>query len=210
MFEPHLALFLITSLALIITPGQDMVLVMSRSVSLGSKAGIVTAAGISIGLLGHTLLAALGLGAILTASEMLFTVMKFVGAAYLVYLGIKTFRAPPIDLGLTSSQPESLRKLFLQGALSNISNPKIAIFYFAFLPQFVSAEATNPRMQLLLLGFLFALLTFLVKCPIGFIAGKMSNWLKSRPAVQIGLNRFSGSVLVALGVRLALEGQTSK
>lgn len=205
----QIALFLVTSLVLIVTPGQDMVLVMSRSVSLGTKAGIATAAGVSVGLLGHTLLAALGLGAILQASELLFTMMKFAGAAYLVYLGIKTYRAPPVDFALTQSRPESLRKLFFQGAVSNLSNPKIAIFYFAFLPQFVTANTGNPAGQLLFLGFLFALLTFLIKCPIGLLAGTMSSWLREHSAVQIALNRFSGTVLIALGIRLAFERHAS-
>lgn len=209
MSDTQLALFLITSLVLIMTPGQDMVLVMSRSVSQGTKAGVVTAAGISLGLLGHTVLAALGLGAILKTSELLFTLMKFAGAAYLIYLGIKTFRAPPVDLEVSQNQSGSLLALFFQGALSNLSNPKIAIFYFAFLPQFISADAANPGGQLLLLGALFALLTFIVKCPIGVVAGTMSGWLRARPGVQIMLNRFSGTVLVALGVRLAFERQAS-
>ena len=208
MIDSQFLFFVVTSLIVIVAPGQDMVLVMSRSISLGTKAGVATASGVSVGLLGHTVLAALGLGAILQASETLFMALKFIGAAYLVYLGVRAFRTPPIDLNVSGGQESSLGRLFWQGALSNLSNPKIAVFYFAFLPQFVSAGTTNTSMQLLILGSVFALLTFLVKAPIGVIAGTMSQWLRSRPRVQIWLNRISGSVLIALGLRLALDDQS--
>ncbi len=178
---------------------------MSRSVAQGSKAGIVTALGVSVGLLGHTLLAALGLGAVLQASELLFFAMKIVGGIYLIYLGIKTFRSPPIELESSSTMDMPAKSMFLQGALSNLSNPKIAIFYFAFLPQFVSPDVSNPTVILLVLGSLFAFLTFLVKAPIGYLSGTLSLWLRARPGVQVWLNRMSGTVLIGLGLRLAFD-----
>ncbi len=197
--------FIISSIFLIITPGQDMILVMSRSISQGCKAGIATAAGVSVGLLGHTVLAALGLGALLQVSEILFAAMKFAGAAYLVYLGIKLFRNSRAGLEISGLPVASLRKMFFQGALSNLSNPKIAIFYFAYLPQFIPSDTANPTTRLFILGAAFALLTFLVKGPIGYGAGILSSWLRSRPAVIGWINRISGVVLVGLGLRLALE-----
>jgi len=203
--ELPLLLFLLTSLIVILTPGQDMVLVMSRSVALGPQAGVVTAAGISSGLLCHTLLAALGLGAILQTSDLVFLIMKVLGAGYLVYLGIKTFRAPPVQLNGDAQPHGSLRTLFVQGAVSNLSNPKIAIFYFAFLPQFVSTDVSSPTLTLLFLGIAFSVLTFMIKGPVGYGAGTLSGWLRSRPVVQIWMHRLSGCVLMALGVRLVLE-----
>ncbi|NKB77968.1 MAG: LysE family translocator [Gammaproteobacteria bacterium] len=203
LFEIPIITFSLISLALIIIPGQDLILVMSRSVAQGSKAGVVTALGVSVGLLGHTILAALGLGVLLQTSEMLFFVMKIAGGIYLIYLGVKTFRSPPIELGATSRVDVSPRAMFFQGALSNLSNPKIAMFYFAFLPQFVSSDAANPTLILLMLGSLFAFLTFVVKAPIGYLAGTLSLWLRARPGVQIWLNRISGTVLIGLGLRLA-------
>ena len=203
MLEVPIFVFLVTSLVLILTPGQDMILVMSRSVAQGPKAGVMTAAGISTGLLGHTLLAGLGLGAVLHTSQHLFFVLKIVGAVYLIYLGVNTFRASLISVDSMEQGTTSIRTLYLQGAVSNITNPKIAIFYFAFLPQFVSPGAEHPTYDLLILGALFALLTFIVKGPIGFAAGALSSWLRARPAIQSGLNRISGMVLVGLGVRLA-------
>jgi threonine/homoserine/homoserine lactone efflux protein len=205
--ESTLTLFLISSLIVIAAPGQDLVLVVSRSIALGAKAGVITAAGVSVGLIGHTVLAAMGLGTILLASESIFTAMKIVGAAYLIYLGVKTFRAPPIDLTQTNEAQGNLRTLFYQGAISNLSNPKIAIFYFAFLPQFVTLDSSNPTQTIFALGVAFAILTFLVKVPIGFVAGAFSGWLKDRPNVQIWFNRASGGVLMALGLRLAFDTQ---
>jgi threonine/homoserine/homoserine lactone efflux protein len=205
MSDAQLLLFIITSLVVIITPGQDMILVMSRSITQGSAAGIATAAGVSTGLLGHTLLAGLGLGSILLASETLFIVLKLVGAAYLIYLGIRLLLTRAASLELTGLRNAPLRQLFIEGALSNLSNPKIAIFYFAFLPQFIAADTANPTELLLMLGAVFSLLTFLVKGPVGYFAGALSAWLRARPRVLVGMHRTSGAVLIALGVRLAFE-----
>lgn len=208
MSESQIIFFIVTSLIVILIPGQDMVLVMSRGIIQGSRAGIVTAAGVSVGLLGHTALAAFGLGAILIASEMLFTILKYIGAAYLVYLGFRLISSEAGEFEIKNSQPIPLKKLFVVGALSNISNPKITIFYFAFLPQFISSDNLNPTGYLLLLGSGFSLLTFLVKCPIGYFAGIASRWIRSRPIVIKLINRISGLVLIGLGIKLALERHT--
>jgi threonine/homoserine/homoserine lactone efflux protein len=200
-------LFLVASLVVIVTPGQDMVLVMSRSIGQGPRAGIATAAGVSVGLLGHTLLATLGLGALLHASELLFQALKLLGATYLIYLGVRLLRTATTRHYLRLASNRSLPRLFVEGALSNLANPKIALFYFAFLPQFVSASAPQPTLSLLTLGIAFAVLTFLIKGPIGYGAGALSAWLRSHPAVLAWINRASGAVLIALGVRLAFEEQ---
>jgi len=201
-------LFIAASLVLIVTPGQDMVLVLTRSVSHGVRAGVATAAGVSVGLVGHTLLATFGLGALLRASEPLFMAVKLVGAAYLVYLGISMLRTRETGLSVSSAPPRSTARLFLDGAVSNLSNPKIAIFYFAFLPQFVPADATHAGLTIFALGITFAALTFMVKGPLGLSAGMLSGWLRSRPAVQRWLHRCSGIVLIGLAARLAFERRT--
>ena len=205
MFEVTWLLFIVASLVLIVTPGQDMILVMSRSIARGSAAGVATAAGVSVGLVGHTVLATLGLGAILRTSEWLFLALKLAGAAYLVYLGIQLVRAAKHELAVSADAPRSLWRLFLDGALSNISNPKIAIFYFAFLPQFVLPGATHPTLSVFVLGLVFAGLTFLVKGPVGLGAGLLSGWLRSRPKVIAWLHRTSGAILIGLGLKLAFE-----
>jgi threonine/homoserine/homoserine lactone efflux protein len=205
MHDVNLWLFIAASIVLIVTPGQDMILVMSRSIAQGSAAGVATAAGVSVGLVGHTLLATLGLGAILRTSEWLFLVLKLTGAAYLVVLGVQLLRTRAQQIATAGGAPRSLARLFTDGALSNVSNPKIAIFYFAFLPQFVAPGAEHPTAAVFALGLLFAALTFLVKGPVGLAAGALSGWLRRRPAVLQWLYRSSGAVLIALGVKLALE-----
>lgn len=210
MLDSSLTVFILTSLLIILSPGQDMVLVLSRSIARGTRAGVVTATGVATGLLGHTLLAALGLGAILQASEFAFSLMKYIGAAYLLYLGVKAFRAPPINLASSTKIHGNLRSFFVQGAISNLSNPKIAIFYLAYLPQFVSADSQYSTYTLLVLGVTFALLTFVIKVPIGLLAGVFSGWIQSRPLVQRWLNRCCGGVLVAMGLRLAFDSLSAR
>lgn len=205
MIEVAWLVYIVASLVLIATPGQDMVLVMSRSIAQGPAAGVVTAAGVSVGLVGHTILATLGLGALLRASEGLFLALKLAGAAYLVWIGIQLLRTRSAELAVTGGAPKSLARLFADGALSNLSNPKIAVFYFAFLPQFVSPGASHPTLSIFALGLVFAALTFLVKGPVGLGAGMLSGWLRSRPRVLVGIHRASGAVLVGLGLKLALE-----
>ena len=205
MFEVTWLLFIVASLVLIVTPGQDMILVMSRSIAQGSAAGVATAAGVSVGLVGHTVLATLGLGAVLRTSEWLFIALKLAGAAYLVYLGIQLVRSAKRELAISDDAPRSLWRLFFDGALSNISNPKIAVFYFAFLPQFILPGAPHPTLSVLVLGLVFAGLTFLVKGPVGLSAGLLSGWLRSRPQVIAWLYRTSGAVLIGLGLKLAFE-----
>jgi threonine/homoserine/homoserine lactone efflux protein len=208
MVEVTWLLFTVASLVLIVTPGQDMILVMSRSIAQGSAAGVATAAGVSVGLVGHTILATLGLGAVLRASEWLFIALKLVGAAYLVYLGSQLVRSKKHELTVSGGSLKSLWQLFFDGALSNISNPKIAIFYFAFLPQFVRPGAVHPTASVFVLGLVFAGLTFLIKGPVGLAAGILSGWLRSRPKCLTWLYRTSGAVLIGLGVKLALERRT--
>lgn len=205
MIDVYWLLFIVASLALIALPGQDMILVMSRSIAQGAKAGVVTAAGVSVGLVGHTVLATLGLGVILRTSEWLFLVLKLVGAAYLLYLGVGLLRTRRGGLAIKAEAFRPLRKLFLDGAFSNLSNPKIAVFYFAFLPQFVSPSAQQPTLTVFVLGLAFAGMTFLVKAPVAVFSGALSAWMRSRPGVLIWVYRSSGAMLVGLGVRLALE-----
>jgi threonine/homoserine/homoserine lactone efflux protein len=148
-------------------------------------------------------LATLGLGAILRTSEWLFVALKLAGAAYLIYLGIQLLRRQHFELAVTVGSSRSLWRLFFDGALSNISNPKIAIFYFAFLPQFVLPGAAHPTLCIFVLGLAFAGLTFLVKGPVGLGAGLLSGLLRSRPNALAWLYRTSGVVLVGLGLKLA-------
>ncbi len=206
MMEVSWSVFILTSLLVIATPGQDMVLVMSRTLARGTRAGLVTAAGVSVGLIGHTILATLGLGAILQASEWLFTALKLVGAAYLLYLGIGLLRSSgSLEVTADAGRAHSPLRTFAQGAMSNLSNPKVAIFYLAFLPQFVHADAAHPTLGVFVLGLVFACLTFLVKGPVALSAGLLSNWIRRNPRFLTGLHRTSGVVMIGLGLKLAFE-----
>ncbi len=204
METAQVVLFVMASILVILSPGQDMVLVMSRGIAQGARAGMVTAAGVATGLLAHTALATAGVGALLLASASLFYVVKLVGAIYLFYLGVRLLLSRS-DLDIGHAEARSYRRMFSQGALSNLSNPKITIFYFAFLPQFVSADTQNPAWYLLLLGMGFAVLTLLIKAPIGYCAGVASQWIRARPAAIKLINRISGCMLIGFGLQLALD-----
>lgn len=201
-------LFIFTSIVIILTPGQDMILVMSRSISQGQKAGIMTALGVSVGLLGHTLFATFGLGSLLMASEWLFNIIKFIGAAYLIYIGYQLLTSKEPKLSMKNLPKASYKKMFMQGAISNIMNPKITIFYFSYLPQFVTLNSSNETLQLFILGITFALLTLFIKSTIGFISGLLSFWIKAKPIVLKYINKTSGVILILLGLKLATEQRT--
>jgi len=200
----NLALYIVASLALILTPGQDMIYVIGRSLAQGRVAGLCSAIGVIIGILVHTALAAIGVGAILHASETLFTVLKLAGAAYLVYLGVRMVlaREVAIDTGEAGGRGSRMR-LVLQGVLSNVTNPKIVLFFFAFLPQFVDPAGASPTRDLVFLGVLYAVMALPVKIGVGLAAGSLSERVLRRPGALTWMNRVSGAVLVGLGLRIA-------
>ena len=201
---PALGVYVVASLALIATPGQDMLYVVTRSLAQGRFAGVCSAIGVCLGILVHTALAALGVGAILQASEALFMALKLAGAAYLVYLGLRLAlgreAAREIRSGAAHLSPLAL---LWQGVLSNVTNPKIVLFFLAFLPQFVDPASANPTRDLVFLGVLYAVLALPIKVGVGLAAGSLSERVLRRPAAITWMNRASGTVLVALGLRLA-------
>jgi threonine/homoserine/homoserine lactone efflux protein len=205
MIEVDWLLFVSASLMLIIVPGQDMVLVISRSIAQGAVAGVATAAGVCSGLVVHTVVAALGLGALIRASEGLYLGLQLGGAVYLAHLGVQLLRAPQQPFAFAGPAQQRPTRLFLQGALSNMGNPKIAVFYVAFLPQFVAPGAAQATLSLFVLGLAFAVLALLVKGPIGFGAAALSSWLRAHPQSLVWLHRSSGAVLLGLGAQLALQ-----
>lgn len=204
MSAAGLGYFVIASLALIATPGQDMIYVITRSLAQGRFAGVCSAVGVCLGILVHTALAAFGLGAILQASEGVFFALKLVGAAYLVYLGIRLLlaRGGP-GFAATVSAPLSPLALVRQGMLSNVTNPKMVLFFLAFLPQFVDPSSAHATRDLVFLGVLYAVLALPVKSGVALAAGSLSERMRRRPSTLAWVNRFSGAVLVGLGLRLA-------
>ena len=202
--DGQLGLYVVASLALILTPGQDMLYVMSRALAQGRVAGLYSAVGVIIGILVHTVLATVGVGAILAASQGLFLALKLSGAAYLVYLGVKLLLTREASIATQAGGPRfSAASLVWQGVLSNVSNPKIVVFFFAFLPQFVDPRSGNPTADLVFLGALYAAMGLVVKAAVGLAAGSLSERVLRKPRAMVWIHRVSGTILVGLGLRLA-------
>jgi len=201
-----LGLYVVASLALIVTPGQDMMYVISRSLAQGRLAGACSALGVSLGILVHTALAALGVGALLHALPSLFLALRIAGAIYLVYLGVRMLAAAP-RLAVRGAAPVPLATIVREGVISNVSNPKIVLFFVAFLPQFVDPASAHATRDLVLLGALYAALALPVKAAVGIAAGAFSERLARSSSALAWMNRVGGTVLVALGLRLAAGGR---
>lgn len=205
MDETRLLLFIGASLVVIVAPGPDNILVLTRGVTLGRVAALVSAAGASTGLVCHSLFAAVGLSAILASSATAYSVVKYAGAAYLVYLGISSLLdRERFALSSDLAPPLSLRRVYAQAVISNVFNPKIAVFFLAYLPQFADPAATGGLgPQLLVLGLAFALMTWAIFSVVAHFSGALGGWLRSRPRMTNALSWLTGGVLVSLGLRLA-------
>ena len=197
-------LFLAASLALACTPGPDMIFVVSCALAQGRRAGLVSAAGLTLGLAAHTLLAALGVSVLLASSAAAFTLLKGAGAIYLLWIGVQMWRAPPSLHFDAAATPLDTRRLFLQGSLSALLNPKLALFFLAFLPQFVPADSPSPVADAVALGLTFSAIGVVVQALAGVVAGSLSEGLRRRPAAVRGLFRFSGTLMIGLGLRLLI------
>ena len=199
----NFAIFFAASWILILTPGPDMLYVITRGISQGRKAGVISAIGVTLGILVHTIFAAFGLAMILRTSAVAFLAVKYAGAVYLIYLGIKSVRDKS---GLTFNSDKiqvSIRKIFVQGILSNVLNPKIALFFLAFLPQFVNPESGNVAFQMVYLGLTFALFGVVFLVLLGYFSGGIGSWLSRQRFFADKIRWFTGSILIALGLRLA-------
>jgi threonine/homoserine/homoserine lactone efflux protein len=196
-----LATFAAASLLLALAPGPDNLIVLALSASRGARAGLMTTLGLCAGLVVHTTAVALGVAAFLAASPAAFFALKIAGAAYLAYLAFKAFRAEPI--ALSAAPAEKSGAFFWRGVAMNVSNPKVALFFLAFLPQFVTPAAASMAGQIFLLGLIFQLCAFFVFALIALGAGKIGLWLRRSPRAQIVLNRLAGALFLALAARLA-------
>jgi threonine/homoserine/homoserine lactone efflux protein len=202
----HFWLFALASFLLNITPGNDMIYVASRSAAQGVRAGIVSSLGIMAGCLVHLGAAAAGLSVLLARSAMAFDVIKYVGAGYLVYLGVKTlFNRKVADFGSAeSAAPASYRRLFLQGVLTNVLNPKVALFFLAFLPQFIDVRGQHAGEAILLLGAWFDVGGTLVNVAVAVLFGRVGAWMRQHKRWMRVQEKVTGLVLVALGIKVAL------
>lgn len=200
--------FALTGLLLNLTPGNDMLYVIARSSGQGTKAGVVSALGIGAGCVIHILAAAVGLSALITQSATAFTVIKYIGAAYLIYLGIKSLGAKKSSLVVHKKVKElSYKKIFWQGVLTNILNPKVALFFLAFLPQFITIQHGSPVLQILFLGAWFNIVGTLVNVLVALLFGKIGVFLAKSPGFVQWQERITGVILIGLGIKVALSSK---
>jgi threonine/homoserine/homoserine lactone efflux protein len=200
-----LALFLAAGLALNLTPGPDMLYVAARGASEGRAAGVVSALGIGVGTLVHVTLVAAGLAALLAAVPVAYLVLRLGGAAYLVYLGVRALRGGP-HTSLAQLAPASLGTIFRQGVITNVLNPKVALFFLAFLPQFVDPARGNPALQIVALGLLFDVSGTLVNLAVALASSRIAARLRGVDAPGGPgrmIQRLTGGLFIALGARLA-------
>ncbi|HMM92608.1 LysE family translocator [Bradyrhizobium sp.] len=202
----ELWLFVLSGLLLNITPGPDTAYIIGRSIQLGWRGGAAAVTGISVGCLVHVFGAAIGLSALLMASSAAFTVLKWVGAAYLVFTGVQMLlsRSRPLAEAVSAGSETSLGRVFWQGALTNVLNPKVALFFLAFLPQFVAADSAHKTLAFLALGLIFITGgTLWCFCLAAFAARAAGRIRRSAGAVT-AVNRALGGLFVYLGIRVAL------
>lgn len=208
MFGVHdFALFVLSGLLLNITPGQDVFYIVSRGASHGWKLGAVAALGVGTGCFVHVFAAALGLSAILATSAMAFTVVKYAGAAYLIWVGISMWRknGNGRDAGNGRDCRVQARKIYAQGFWTNALNPKVALFFMAFLPQFVSVDAPNKPLAFLFLGVVFTVNGAFVNLAYAWSAARVSQKLGRNGSFGTWAKRAAGTLFLALGIRLALS-----
>lgn len=203
MFETAtLLLFVTSSLLLALAPGPDNLFVLTISIARGPAAGVITTLGLCSGLFVHTGAVALGVAVFIQESALAFSILKIAGVLYLAWLAWQVFRAPAETLTSRGSS-ESYRRLYLRGVLMNIMNPKVSLFFLAFLPQFVSPAQGNVTLQIAILGLLFLISSLLVFCLISLAAGHIGALLRKGKGALI-LNRLSGVVFAGLAVKLLL------
>src|ERR1700733_12447942 len=204
----NLYLFFIASLLLNLTPGNDMIYVASRSISQGIKAGIISALGVFIGCFVHILAAVFGLSIIIAKSAFLFELIKFLGAGYLIYLGIKSLiTKSDFNKDITTLAPINKWKLLKQGIVTNALNPKVALFFLSFLPQFIQHGSSLYKAQLFFLGLWFDLQGTFVLIIVACVLGKTRNFIKNNQKFWRIQEKITGVILIGLGLKVALSSK---
>jgi len=198
----QILLFATTAILLAVTPGPDIIYVITRGITQGRASAMAAAAGFSLGNIFHTAFVILGISAIIKASAIAFTMIKIAGAVYLAYIGIKIFMSKG---GETAEKDDKLlkpRTVFLQSIIANILNPKVAIFFIALFPQFVRTQNGNEALQIAMLGMIFIICTFLVFSACALFSGQIGEHLRKNEKSGNILNKLAGAVLISLGVLL--------
>ena len=206
-----LLLFITAALILLFIPGPAVLYIVARSVEQGRRAGLASASGIATGTLAHVLAATLGLSALLLSSAIAYSVVKYAGAVYLLYLGIKKFRErPAVKDEVKRVQALPLRRIYAQGILVQVLNPKTALFFFAFLPQFVNPARGHVSLQFFVLGMIFILLGLSSDSVWALTAGSAAGWLRQNQAFIRNERYISGTVYLGLGMATAVSGSRHK
>lgn len=201
----HYEAFLLASIALNLTPGLDTFYILTRSGREGHAVGMAAALGINAGCIVHTLAAVLGISAILMTSALAFSVLKYLGAAYLMWIGVRMLLPRGTTRPATETRGVGLAAAFRQGMLTNVLNPKVALFFLAFLPQFVSMQAAHPQLGLVLLGLSFIGTGLTWSTVLALMGGRIHRLLTTQPRLGQWMDRLCGTVLLAFGVKLALQ-----
>ncbi len=201
----QLIIFLIASFLLCLAPGPDNIYVLTQGITKNKKAAIITTLGLATGLIIHTSAAAFGISVIFKTSQIAFDIVKYLGVLYLLYIAYQAFkyRNEPLNLDIKSSKQE-MKSLYIKGFIMNILNPKVSIFFLAFLPQFVDPTIANVPMQMIILGAIFMIITILVFSTIGVAGNILSAKLVQKPSIIKYMNILTSFVLVSLGIKLAL------
>jgi threonine/homoserine/homoserine lactone efflux protein len=199
-------LFGLAALGLLVIPGPAVLYIVTRSIHQGRAAGLVSVLGVATGSLVHVAAAALGLSALLMSSSVAFEAVKLVGAAYLIWLGIRTLRGREDEHEPEQADPARLSRAYTQGVVVNVLNPKTALFFLAFLPQFVDPGAGRPAPQMLVLGALFVTLGVLSDGTYALVASRLGRWLRTHRGFARNRRYVTGGVYVALGATAALTG----
>lgn len=211
MFESsQLYLFLIASLALLLTPGPAVLYIIARSINQGRMAGIVSVLGVETANFFHASAAALGLSAILLSSALAFDIVKYLGAAYLIYLGFRKIIAREDAAKAEVNKQESLSRIYSQGFVVNLFNPKTALFFFAFLPQFVNTSNGNITLQVFLLGMIFVLMGVITDGAYAIISSSIASQLNANHNFARNQRYFTGLIYIGLGVVTAFTGSRNK
>jgi threonine/homoserine/homoserine lactone efflux protein len=203
----NLPLFLVTALLIIIAPGPDFIYVTTRGIAGGNKVGVMSALGISAGLLVHTLFAVFGLSAIIQASTMAFLIIKFLGAGYLVFLGVKSILSKSKIENFTSGKSNKNGNIFKQGVITNVFNPKAIVTFMAFLPQFVDVNNARPTIEFTEMGLILSVMAVVWFGIVGYFAGLFGMFVKKYQVAQNVIRYLSGSIMISLGLRLAVNEQ---
>ena len=207
---PDIGLFVVASVLLALAPGPDIIYVLTRGISQGRKAGSAAALGFASGCIFHTVLAAVGVAALIRSSELAFDLVRYAGAAYLVWIGIQALRHRSAFSIEAASEARALAAIYRQSVIGNMLNPKVTLFFLAFLPQFVNAEQGGVGLQMAILGAVFMMVTIAVFGAVALFAAMIGDWVRRKPAIGERLNVFAGLTFIALGIRVALPDIATK